>query len=148
MKLTEHFTLEELTASNTAKAKHIDNNPPEDIVANLKALCENVLEPLRNIYGKPMQISSGYRSPALNKAVGGASTSQHCKGMAADLDCGSVSANKALWNIVHEHKLDFDQCIDESNYSWVHISYRPDGTNRHQSLRMVKKNGKSTYVNA
>lgn len=140
MKLTEHFSLEEFTRSGTASKYGINNtldpNNPKDaeIIANLKALCENVLEPLRQWYGKPITISSGYRSPTLNNhpEVRGATNSQHMKGEAVDLHLPSIDIGRK-WLV---HLLDscaFDQIIwehDKNGCYWIHISYKRIGTNR------------------
>lgn len=127
-KITEHFTLEELTASSTAKRKGIDNTPSKAVVGCLTELCEEVLEPLRLAYGKPIRVTSGYRSATLNKAVGGSATSQHVYGQAADITCldDSVSGNKELFNValklLTNGTIKVGQLIDEYGYNWVHIS--------------------------
>ena len=133
----KYFTMTELTSSPTAKRKGIDNTP--DVVAkrNLTALVANVLDPLREKYGKPIVVSSGYRCPKLNKAVGGVARSQHCKGEAADIRCVSDSRaeNKRLFDLIVASGLPFDQLIDEYGYDWVHVSFR-DGANRRQILHV------------
>ncbi len=131
MKISENFTLEELTATSV----DADNTPTQEHIANLKRLVDNVLQPLRKMYGKPIKINSGYRSEAVNKKVGGSPTSSHCKGEAADLDCED---NAMLFSIICE-MLPFDQVINENNYSWIHVSFR-QGNNRKQALKMI--NGK------
>lgn len=128
MKLTKNFTLEELTHSDTAMSLCIPNNPTEEASDALLALCENVLQPLRDRLGKPIGINSGYRSKRLNKAVGGSETSQHCKGEAADLR-GDI---KGIFTTLIESSLPFDQLIWEN--TWVHVSHRKNGDNRHQIL--------------
>ena len=126
MKLSDHFTLNEFTYSDTARAQGIDNSLPSDaVLMNLKALCHNVLEPLRLRYGKPIRISSGYRCPKLNKAVGGVASSQHVFGQAADLNVGSREENARLFELIQDMKLPFDQLIDEYGMAWVHVSYSP-----------------------
>ena len=105
----KYFTIKELCKSSTATQKGIDNTPNSEIVSNLKNLVEYILDPLREKYGKPILVNSGYRSPALNKAVNGSKTSQHMKGLAADITAGSVSKNKILFNLVQELDLPFDQ---------------------------------------
>lgn len=126
MKLSDHFTLNEFTYSDTARAQGIDNSVSSDaVLMNLKALCHNVLEPLRLRYGKPIRISSGYRCPKLNKAVGGVASSQHVVGQAADLNVGSREENARLFELIQDMKLPFDQLIDEYGMAWVHVSYSP-----------------------
>lgn len=134
MKLSDHFTLNEFTYSDTARAQGIDNSVPSDVVLmNLKALCRNVLEPLRLRYGKPIRISSGYRCPKLNNAVGGVASSQHVLGQAADLYVGSREENARLFELIRTMRLPFDQLIDEYGMAWVHVSYSP--RNRRQVIR-------------
>lgn len=119
----KYFTIKELCKSSTATAKKIDNTPNSEIVSNLENLVEYILDPLREKYGKPIMVNSGYRSPALNKAVNGSKTSQHMKGLAADITAGSVTKNKVLFNLVQELNLPFDQLIDEKKFRWIHVSY-------------------------
>lgn len=119
----KYFTIKELCKSTTAISKNIDNSPNSEITKNLEQLVDNILDPLREKYGKPIKVNSGYRCEALNKAVGGSKTSQHRYGQAADITGGSKSENKKLFELAQELKLPFDQLIDESNFSWVHISY-------------------------
>ncbi len=149
-KLTEHFTVEELTASPTAKAKGIVNTPTPEHLANMKYVCEKILEPVRAHFGKPIKINSSYRCPALNVAVGGSKTSQHVNGQAVDYEIEGVS-NKVLADWVSEN-LEFDQVILEfftqgdNNSGWVHTSIKKEGGNRKQKL-IAKKDGASTkYV--
>lgn len=125
----------ELCASTTADAHNIKNTPPLQEAGNLKALAENVLDPLREWYGKPIYVNSGYRSPQLNRIVSGAPTSQHMKGEAADITAGSKAENKKLFDYIKSN-LPFDQVIDEKDYSWVHVSYKRDGSNRKQVLKL------------
>ena len=128
MKLSEHFTLEELTSSITAKNKGVKNVPSDTELKNLKDLATNVLEPLRIAYGKPIRVSSGYRCSALNKLIGGSKTSQHVLGQAADITSLSdtVEDNKELFDValklIAQGKIRVGQVIDEYNYNWVHIS--------------------------
>jgi hypothetical protein len=131
MKLTKHFTLEEFTYSETAKRKNIDNTPSPNAIANIKALCEEVLEPAREEYCRAMIISSGYRSEQLNKAVGGAKTSQHMTGCAADIVC---SEPRRLFDIIKANGK-FDQLLWEhaGKTQWIHVSYKPNGKNRQQA---------------
>lgn len=142
IKLSRNFTLEELTASATAKAKGIKNVPSTQEVACLTALAQNVLQPLREWWGKPITIGSGYRCPELNKAVGGVSNSQHMKGMAVDLCIdGDIQKGKKWFNYIKDH-LAFDQVIWEHNVKgsyWVHVSFDPFGCNRKQVINELLK---------
>lgn len=119
----KYFTIKELCKSSTAIQKGIDNTPNSEIVDNLKKLVEYILDPLRERYGKPIHVNSGYRCPALNKAVGGSKTSHHVKGLAADITAGSVEENKLLFELAQELDFPYDQLIDEKNFKWIHISY-------------------------
>lgn len=135
----KYFIIEELTASATARARGINNTPSLAEVRNLTLLVERVLDPLRDAYGSPIIVNSGYRSKALNKAVGGSATSQHCKGMAADIRAKDGN-NKRLFDLARRLG-GYDQLIDENNLAWVHISYDPTKANqRGQTLRY--RNGK------
>lgn len=144
MKISKNFTLEELTASATAKTNGISNNPGQTDIVNLCGLVHNVLQPLRSWWGKEVKIGSGYRSLALNRAVGGVSNSQHMKGQAADLCIdGDIAKGKKWFNYI-KNTLPFDQLIWEKNLRtgayWVHVSYRCDGMNRHQVIdNLLKK---------
>lgn len=144
----KHFTFYELTKSATAKRKGIDNSPSVQVRANLAALVENVLDPLREAYGKPIVVTSGYRCEKLNRAVGGAASSQHVKGQAADIRSvqDTPEENKKLYDLIVKLGLPFDQIINEYNYDWVHVSYGP--RHRRQKLKAVKRNGKTSYVTA
>lgn len=130
----KYFTIKELTKSSTAESKGIDNTPTPEVERNLTALVENVLDPLRTIYGKPITVNSGYRCPELNKAVGGSATSDHVKGFAADITAGSKEENERLFNII-KHNFHFSQLIDEKNFSWVHVSYNPNNL-KNQTLKL------------
>lgn len=143
----KYFTINELTYSSTAVARGIDNTPNAEQEQNLRALCISMLDKIREKYGKPIKVSSGFRSPALNKAVGGASNSQHLTGMAADLvpanGFGSVdeifNAARAVGG--------YDQLIIEENSKgsrWVHVSYNAKGGQRGEVL--AYKNGKYTRI--
>ena len=101
----------------------------------MTALVDNVLDPLREAYGKPIRVNSGFRCPALNKAVKGSATSDHMTGRAADITGGSPAENKKLFYMIQELELPFDQLIDEKHFSWVHVSYR-EGANRNQVLAL------------
>ena len=131
----KHFTIAELCRSTTADRLGINNRCNQEHVVNLTALVNNLLDPLRDWYGKPLTVSSGYRCAALNKAIKGASNSQHMSGQAADIDTGDRQQNKLLFDYIQKN-LPFDQLIDESNFSWVHVGYRADGKNRNQVLKL------------
>lgn len=121
----KYFSYEELTKSIIAKNKGIDNTPSTEIKKNLKALVDNILDPLREAYGKPITVTSGYRCPKLNTAVKGAKNSQHVKGQAADINGVKDlrSENKKLFDLVIKLNLPYDQLIDEYDYNWVHVSF-------------------------
>lgn len=120
----KHFTLRELTFSETAQNKGIGNIADAKARRNLELLVKYILDPLREWYGHPIYVTSGYRSLALNKAVGGARNSHHILGMAADITVRTKEGNKELFDHIVAN-LPFTQCIDEKNYSWVHVSYDP-----------------------
>lgn len=136
----KYFTIQELTASPTARRKGIDNTPDEKAKAALEKLVEHILDPLRVAWGKPIVVTSGYRSPKLNRAVGGAAKSQHCKGEAADIRTLSDRRweNRQLFELIQKLNLPYDQLIDEYDYDWVHVSFA-EGRNRHQELHVKKK---------
>lgn len=132
----KYFSIAELTKSETANKRKIDNKPTKEVENCLNQLIDNILDPLRKAYGQPIIVSSGYRCPELNKAVGGAKTSQHTFGQAADIHTKSNSkeSNKQLFELIKQLKLPFDQLINEYNYSWVHVSY--SNRNRRQILNI------------
>ena len=130
MRLSKNFTLRELTKTNTG----IPNNPSEIEIERLRILCEKVLQPLRDKFGHPIIVNSGYRSPLVNKAVGGATGSQHVRAEAVDITAGSRERNKALFEILKT--MEKDQLIDERNYSWIHVSYTICKPNRNQILHL------------
>lgn len=134
----KYFTLKELTKSSTAERLKIDNTPSAAVVKNLTALVDKVLDPLRELYGKPIYISSGYRCPRLNKAVGGVANSQHLTGQAVDINQGSFEENRRVFTYIEEY-CDFDQLLWENGGQWVHVSLRADGKNRRQVKRLWKK---------
>ena len=119
----KYFTIAELCASSTATAKGIDNTPTPGITQNLERLVANVLDPQREAWGKPIVVTSGYRCPELNKAVGGAKNSHHMQGMAADISTGNKVDNRRLFQKILELGLPFTQLIDEKGFSWIHVSY-------------------------
>ena len=149
MKLTENFSLNELTKSQTAERKGIDNTPSTEHQENLKSLCEMILQPIRDHFRQVVSGSSGYRSPELCVAIGSSTQSQHAKGQASDFEIFGVS-NKELADYINEN-LDYDQLIleywkgeDEPNSGWGHCSYT-NGSNRKQYLRAYKENGSTKY---
>ena len=133
--ITEHFTVEEFERSSTANRLGIVNRVPEALLPNLRALCEVVLEPLRAFAGKPIVISSGYRCPALNRAVGGVSQSQHLRGEAADLHLPSIAEGRTWFRWLMDNTT-FDQLIwehDRQGSHWIHVSCKADtGKNRNR----------------
>ena len=149
MLLTKSFTLNELTKSQEATRLGIDNTPNEEQILNLKLLCENILQPVRDFYGMPLSVSSGYRSAALCEAIGSSSKSQHTKGQAADFEIFGI-ANSVLADFIVKN-LDYDQCIlefwneNDPNSGWVHCSYNALG-NRKQFLKAEKLNGRIVYT--
>lgn len=150
MSLTENFSLEELTKSQTAVRKGIDNTPGPEHQDNLKSLCEMILQPIRDHFSRVVTISSGYRSPELCIAIGSKTTSQHAKGQAADFEIFGVS-NKELADYIDQN-LDYDQLIleywneSDPNSGWVHCSFNTQG-NRKQYLKAYKdENNKTKYA--
>lgn len=141
--------LAEVTRSETAKRKGISNMPTPEHIENFKLLAEKVFQPIREHFGKPIIISSGYRSKALNTAIGGALSSQHCSGEAIDIDMdGTDITNAQVFNYIKDN-LEFDQLIWEfgtdTNPDWVHVSYESTGKQRKQILRALKKGGATSY---
>ena len=132
----KYFTIKELTKSDVAKRNKINNTPTQQEEANLVALVENILDPLREAYGKPIIVTSGFRCERLNKLVKGSKTSQHRFGQAADIRTveDTIEENKKLFDLVQKLNLPYDQLIDEYNYDWVHVSYSP--RNRKQILHI------------
>lgn len=138
MNLSRHFTLAEMTVSQAASRRGLDNTPGPREIAALKRLCEKVLVPIREHFDRPVIVTSGYRSPKVNKAIGGAASSQHCKGEAADFTVPGVS-NLALCKWI-ERNLNYDQLIYEFGESgWVHVSYRDTGN---RQMELSAKHGK------
>lgn len=140
--LSPHFSLLELTSSQTATRRGIDNTASPEIIQNLKLLCENILEPLRARLNEPIRITSGYRCDKLNKAIGGAKNSQHLDGKAVDFTVDSMGVED-LFIFICNTNLQWSQCIQEFD-SWIHISF--DETRKREKLRATKKNGKTVYT--
>ena len=140
LRLSPHFTLKEFTLSGTAIAHNIGNTPHKEHVERLKALCENVLEPLRRRFGV-IRITSGYRCAELNARVGGSPSSQHMRGEAADINVSGKSGAMKMAAYIRDN-LPFDQLLIESRAKdsvfWLHVSYRSDGKNRHECGRIMK----------
>lgn len=150
MKLSEHLELAEVIRSESAKRRGISNMPTEDHIKNLKLIAENVFEPIRANFRQPIRISSGYRSQALNAAIGGAMKSQHSSGEALDIDMeGTALSNKEIFIFIKD-KLNFDQLIwefgNKNEPDWVHVSYKANGQQRKQVLRAIKEQGKTKYI--
>ena len=150
MKLSKNFTVSEYTKSSTATRRCIDNSMTDAHLESAKALFENIVQPVRDHFG-PTVVTSGYRSEALNEAIGGARGSQHSKAEAADLETNFASTVQVSQFIADN--LDFDQLILEfyipgdPNSGWTHCSYKSKSENRHQILTAVKENGKTVYLN-
>lgn len=149
MNLSANFTLKELTRSDTATRLGLDNTPDDEALENLKTLCEKVLQPVRDNFGR-VTVNSGYRSPESNAAVGGSKTSDHCKGMAADIEVDGVdNPDLAQWIM---DNLEYTQLILEfyergkGSSGWVHVSYDPNNLKK-QELTATKVAGKTTYLN-
>jgi hypothetical protein len=142
----KYFTIRELIKSTTAIERHIDNSPSKEVERSLTALVEKILDPLREAYGKPIIVTSGYRCARLNKVVGGAPSSQHVKGEAADIRSvqDTPEENRKLYDLIVKLKLPFDQLINEHGFDWVHVSF--GARHRRQQLRAVWKNGKTIYI--
>lgn len=147
-KLSPNFTLGEMVKSETASRKGLENIPGEAEVANLKALCENVLQKVRNHYAKGIHVNSGFRHPDVNAAVGGSRTSDHTKGQAADIEIpGVANGDLAQWIV---DNCEFRQVILEfytpgiPDSGWVHVSY-VEGDNKKQALTALKEDGKTVY---
>lgn len=129
----KYFTFTEFERSDTATRHAIDNAMPESAKKNVAALVDNVLDPLREAWGRPLYVNSGYRSAELNRRVGGKPSSQHLTGQAADITTGNRADNRRLFQLAIDLGLPFDQLIDENNFSWLHISHGP--RNRRQILK-------------
>lgn len=148
MKLSANFALSEFTKSQTATRKDIDNTPSLTVIDNLQLLVDNILQPVRDEFGS-VTVNSGYRSPKLNTAIGGSATSDHCLGMAADIEIVNVD-NKVLAEYIRDN-FKFTQLILEyytegvPDSGWVHVSYDKDDL-KCQTLSAVRKNGKTHYI--
>ena len=147
--ISNHISYKEGVYSTTATRRGIDNVPNDEQLANMELIAEKVFEPLREWVDGPIKVNSFFRSVKLNKAIGGSSKSQHCKGQAIDIDdtYGKV-ANSEMYHYIKEN-LDFDQLIwefgDDDNPNWIHVSYVSEEDNRRRCLRAKRKNGKTTY---
>ncbi len=146
MKLSRNFTLNELTRSGTAQRRGIDNEPTDAHLDNLQRIVDEILQPMREDLG-PIRVTSGYRSPKLNRAIGGSSRSQHCKGEAVDIQFweGGDMDNKVIYDYILDNEIEFDQMINEFDFSWIHISLKEKG-NRNRVLEAYKnEEGKTCY---
>jgi zinc D-Ala-D-Ala carboxypeptidase len=138
VKLSEHLELSEVIRSESAKRNGISNMPTPEHIENFKILATKVFEPIREHFGVPIRISSGYRSAELNKCIGGSATSQHSTGEAIDIDQdGTTISNKQVFDYIKDN-LAFDQLINEFNYAWVHVSYKANGKQRGEILEAYK----------
>ena len=146
MNLSNNFTLEELCASTKAKELQIINQVTDAVhLQALKVLAKEVLQPIRDLHGAPVTVTSGYRQPALNKALGGSPTSQHPKGEAADITVGNPADNKALFEQIARSDIPYDQLICEFGGKWLHVSHRLHGLQRRQVLEAYKVKGVTRY---
>ena len=145
--LSTNLSLAEATYSATALRKGIVNEPSVTHLIALKEIANNIFQPCRNHFGKPLRVTSGYRSEELNKVIGGSMKSQHSKGEALDMQSTSGYTNRELFEHIKDH-LTFDQLIwefgDDENPDWVHCSYKSEG-NRGEVLRAIRENGKTIY---
>jgi len=149
MSISAHISYKEGVYSRTAIRLDIDNEPNNEQIDNMRLLAQEVFEPLRMWVGGPIKINSFFRSPKLNKAIGGSTKSQHCHGQAIDIDdTFGRCTNAEMYDFIKEH-LDFDQMIwefgDEDNPDWVHVSYVSEDKNRNRCLQAYKENGKTKY---
>lgn len=150
MQLSANLSLAEVIRSETAKRIGVSNMPTPQHIENFKKLAENIFQPIREHFGKPILISSGYRSAELNKAIGGSLSSQHCSGEAIDIDMdGTDITNAQIFHYIKDN-LNFDQIIWEfgtdKNPDWVHVSFSASKPQRKQMLVAKKVNGKTTYT--
>ena len=148
--ISKHISKKEGVYSNTAIRRGIDNTPNKEQLKNMELLAEKIFEPLRVHIGGPIKINSFFRSPELNKAIGGSSKSQHCKGQAIDIDDTFGKATNAEMYKWIKDNLDFDQMIwefgNDDNPNWVHVSYVSDVSNRNRCLKAYKEGGKTKYM--
>ena len=149
MKISDHITYAEAIHSNTAKRRGIDNTPSEVQVLSMKLLADKVFEPLRKWVGGPIKVNSFFRSVALNEAIGGVASSQHCKGQAIDIDdVYGRKTNAEMYKWIQEN-LDYDQMIWEfgtdTQPNWIHVSYVSKEENRNKCLKAYKEHGKTKY---
>jgi uncharacterized protein YcbK (DUF882 family) len=128
----EHFTMKELTVTATG----LPNEPDEEQTKNLMHLVLEILDPLRTIYGAPIKVNSGFRSPEVNRRVGGVPNSQHLRGEAVDITAGCPIENRKLFQMIATAGFQFDQLIDEEKYRWIHVSLKRTGSNRRQILHL------------
>jgi zinc D-Ala-D-Ala carboxypeptidase len=149
-KISKNISYKEGVYSITADRLGLENKPTEEHLANMKELAEKVFQPLRLWVNAPIKINSFYRSPELNKAIGGSSKSQHCKGQAMDIDDTYGHATNADMFMYIRENLDFDQMIwefgDDKNPNWVHVSYVSPEDNRNRCLKAYRENGKTKYM--
>ena len=150
MSISQHISYKESVYSRTATRLGIDNEPNDEQMKNMLNIAQEVFEPLRMWVGGPIKINSFFRSPELNKAIGGSTKSQHCHGQAIDLDdTFGRATNAEMYEFIKKH-LDFDQMIwefgDEDNPDWVHVSYVSEDKNRNRCLKAYKENGKTKYA--
>lgn len=146
MKLSKNFSRAEIEHSNTAKRLDIKNEMSEKHLEQMQGLIDNLIQPMRDAIG-PIRVTSGYRSPQLNRAIGGSRTSQHCKGQALDIQywSGGKMNNKVIYDWVLESDIEFDQMINEFDYAWIHISLKKN-SNRRQVLEAYKdEDGDTAY---
>ena len=146
MKLSKNFLLSEITQSNTAKRLGIDNKPDDKHLQNLQRIITVLIQPIRDALG-PIRISSGYRNPSLNRAIGGSAKSQHCKGEALDIQFwkDGKMCNEEVYKYILDSNMEYDQMINEFDFSWIHLSIK-EGGNRNQALEAFKdEDGDTKY---
>jgi len=137
IQISKNFKLSEFIESETATKKNIDNTPSEEIIENIKLLVTSLLQPIRNNISYPFHVNSGYRCKELNDIVGGSSNSAHLQGLAADINLGSKQLNRILWEEIERGQFNYDQCINEYGFSWIHIGIKKDNKgNRHSMFKL------------